>query len=302
MVGLCLALTPALVCSQTLSRSGARSLEPAPTNAAVFAPNATITQGFDAGLACPVGWTCTNNSVPIGATVNWFDGNTTVFAPQAGSGYIGANFNMVTTTNTISAWLISPVVQFGTGAELRFWSRTVDIPTFPDRLEIRTSTGGTNTGGTNMSVGDFTNLLGTINPTLIATAGTCIVPAAAPNALGYPNAWCEYRLTNVDGIPTTGSGRVAFRYFVTDGGPTGDNSDYIGIDTFSFVEGVDCTNVVVTNANDSGAGSLRQAIADACPGSTITFQAGVGSVNLSSGEIVLDKDLTIQGPGAASLR
>jgi hypothetical protein len=207
----------------------------------VFAPNATITEAFDTVTGtppCPAGWTCTNNSTPIGST-NWFQGNDTVFPAQAGAptAYIGTNFNNVAGNATISNWLISPVVQFGGGSELRFWSRTVDTINYADRLEIRASTGGTNTGGTNVSTGDFSILLGTINTSLSTATGTCASPAGPPNAGGYPNVWCEYRITNTEGIPTTGSGRIAFRYFVTAGGPTGANSDFIGIDTFSFVEG-----------------------------------------------------------------
>ncbi len=57
-------------------------------------------------------------------------------------------------------------------------------------------------------------------------------------------------------------------------------------------------NPVVTNLNDSGAGSLRQAISDADAGSTITFQTGLtGAITLAS-QLTIDKNLTIQGPGA----
>jgi len=56
----------------------------------------------------------------------------------------------------------------------------------------------------------------------------------------------------------------------------------------------------VTNLNDSGPGSLRQAIADAAPGDTITFAVG-GTILLSSGQLVVAKNLTLSGPGAASL-
>jgi hypothetical protein len=57
----------------------------------------------------------------------------------------------------------------------------------------------------------------------------------------------------------------------------------------------------VTNGNDSGSGSLRQAIIDASPGDTINFAPSVTTVTLTSGELVIDKNLTITGPGANRL-
>jgi uncharacterized repeat protein (TIGR01451 family) len=55
------------------------------------------------------------------------------------------------------------------------------------------------------------------------------------------------------------------------------------------------SNPVVANGNDDAAGSLRQAIADACPGDTITFAPAVTTVTLTSAELLVDKDLTIDG-------
>src|SRR5690349_17257659 len=60
-------------------------------------------------------------------------------------------------------------------------------------------------------------------------------------------------------------------------------------------------NPVVTNNADSGAGSLRQAILDACDGSTITFANTVASPITLTSQLVIAKNLTIQGPGAAAL-
>src|SRR6267378_1942357 len=59
--------------------------------------------------------------------------------------------------------------------------------------------------------------------------------------------------------------------------------------------------VTVTNGNDSGPGSLRQAIIDASPGDTINFAPSLTTVTLTSGELVIDKNLTITGPGANRL-
>jgi hypothetical protein len=58
-------------------------------------------------------------------------------------------------------------------------------------------------------------------------------------------------------------------------------------------------NLVVNNLGDGDAGSLRSVINSACGGSTITFAPNVrGTITLTSGELVLNKNLTINGPGA----
>ncbi len=58
--------------------------------------------------------------------------------------------------------------------------------------------------------------------------------------------------------------------------------------------------LTVTNLNDSGAGSLRQAIADASPGDTINI-AATGTIALTSGQLIIAKDLIIRGPGQSNL-
>jgi hypothetical protein len=64
---------------------------------------------------------------------------------------------------------------------------------------------------------------------------------------------------------------------------------------------VHATTITVVNGNDSGPGSLRQAILNALSGDTINFAASVTTVTLTSGELVIDKNLTITGPGANRL-
>jgi Domain of unknown function (DUF5050)/Thrombospondin type 3 repeat len=58
----------------------------------------------------------------------------------------------------------------------------------------------------------------------------------------------------------------------------------------------------VTTTADSGPGSLRDTIASASPGDTIDFSLPANStITLTSGELLVDKNLTISGPGANTL-
>jgi hypothetical protein len=61
--------------------------------------------------------------------------------------------------------------------------------------------------------------------------------------------------------------------------------------------------ISVTNTTDSGGGSLRQALADAVDGDTINFNSSLNgqTITLTSGELLVDKSVTISGPGANTL-
>jgi hypothetical protein len=60
-----------------------------------------------------------------------------------------------------------------------------------------------------------------------------------------------------------------------------------------------CVPSIVTNLNDSGFGSLRDAIATTPAGGTVDFQPGLtGMITLTSGPLTVAKDLTIRGQGA----
>ena len=59
-------------------------------------------------------------------------------------------------------------------------------------------------------------------------------------------------------------------------------------------------NITVTNTNDNGPGSLRQALADANNGDTIDI-AVAGTIGLTTGELPVTRSITISGPGAQNL-
>jgi len=197
--------------------------------AAGMAHAQSYVESFDDILQLPAnGWFEQNNSVP--GLTNYFQGNAVVFAAQATTGYLGTNFNNTSGLNTISNWMVTPTRTLENGQSFAFWTRTVDAPAFPDRLQVRMSLNGasTNVGTAALDVGDFSTLLLDINPTYTTA--------------GYPNTWTRYEII-LSGIAAPTSGRLAFRYFVENGGPSGANSDYIGIDEVVYTAGA-----VVTGA------------------------------------------------------
>src|SRR6186713_2009878 len=65
----------------------------------------------------------------------------------------------------------------------------------------------------------------------------------------------------------------------------------------------DGATIVVTNTNDSGPGSLRQALADSNDGDMIQFDPALNgqTITLTTTELVVSKSITITGPGPALL-
>ncbi|MBX3700788.1 MAG: choice-of-anchor J domain-containing protein [Dokdonella sp.] len=184
-----------------------------------------INEGFEdvPGLLSG-GWIAANHSSPVGAS-SWSQCGGTAIPPA----YDGdpnscalVNFNSTTGAGTISNWLLTSEITFNPGSTASFYTRTATGAGYADRLEVRVCASGdcTNFGTGATDVGNYTTLLLTINPSLQSGPDPTGVN-------GYPDTWTQFTLT---GLPTSGTGRIAFRYFVTSGGPSGDNSNIIGID------------------------------------------------------------------------
>lgn len=202
----------------------------------IFTTNAqtVLNESFTAPFSpASAGWNVQNVSTPSTAST-WSQGNSANFLANSGapSDFFGANFNSTTGAGTISQWLLTPTISLVNGAILKFATRTTTATTiYPDRMQVRWSAGtGTAVGTGSTSVGTFTNILLDINP-LYSTSTSSAVSGNTVN--GYPNVWTVYTLT-LSGITGTVQGRASFRYFVEDGGPTGNNSDYIGIDDVMY--------------------------------------------------------------------
>ena len=181
----------------------------------------SFTEGWEPGpltpgvAAVPANWTSVNNSTGgPGTNPNWQVRNDgAVFAAFAGTTYAFANYNSSTNANDISNYLMSPLLTFNNGDTISFYTRTVSAPAFPDRMELVYNT----TGSTNPA--DFTNVLLTVNPGLTLA--------------GYPTTWTQFTAT-ITGLSGATGGRFAFHYNPTNGGPLGNNSDYIGVDEVVF--------------------------------------------------------------------
>jgi len=172
-----------------------------------------LSEGFDSFL--PAGWAAINNSAPVGTT-GWFAGNPGIFPAESGpaDSYAAANFHSADIGGDISNWLLTPELTLSNGDTFSFFTQASGI--LADRMEVRVSTNGgsSDVGATATSVGDFANLLLTINSTL--------------NPNGYPEGgWAKFTI-QLSGVGASTQGRVAFRYFVED---TNVNGEYIGVDT-----------------------------------------------------------------------
>jgi subtilisin-like proprotein convertase family protein len=218
----------------------------------------------------------------------WFQGNTTLFGPQATTGYLGVNYESGAAASTISNWQISPPVLLQNGASLTFFTRTVDLPTYPDRLQVRLNqTTSTNVGTGPTDVGDFTTLLLDINPSYIPTA--------------YPNVWTQYVVT-LAGLPAAGvTGRFAFRYFVENAGVSGVNSDYIGIDeaVYPSTVGVCCrvdeTCFLSTSTNCATVNGIYRGDGTVCASTDCFFPSGACCLPDGTCTVMLSAQCTVSG-------
>ncbi|MBV6397866.1 MAG: hypothetical protein CDJEALGM_00226 [Ignavibacteria bacterium] len=139
---------------------------------------------------------------PQGTTATWFQGNQTVFPAFNGppTGYVAANYNVVTGMNDIDSWLVLPALNIVAGDTISFWEQGA-AGSWPDSMRVMYSASGDSTPeGSWVELGRFKNTQG---------------------------SWAN----RIFMAPAPGShARFAIRYCVVDGGPSGNNSNYLGVD------------------------------------------------------------------------
>ncbi|MBK8551011.1 MAG: T9SS type A sorting domain-containing protein [Ignavibacteria bacterium] len=218
---------------------------PAETDAAIYYSDNFDSSNDTTGLKARGYLVYYRGTGPQGVAATWFQGNTTVFSAfnGAANSYAAANYQVVTAVNDIDSWLVLPDLTVVTGDVMRFRCRGPLGSTFPDSVTVSYN----------------------------ASGGT------TPESAG----WVDLGKfdASIDGVwelksfiaPSPGfAARFAIRYKVVDGGPFGDNSDYIGIDALevegdgvlpvelsSFVSAVSNNNVTLnwstaTETNNSG--------------------------------------------------
>lgn len=209
------------------------------------------------------GWIPLNNSVPAGSgtwaagggSPSWFSG---FGVNTPGSGFVG-----VTTLSTsagkglVSNWLISPVVKWRNGDKIIFYTRCLlvdqgngDSLDFGNSLELCVNwfNDSTNVGIATdpreraytewRDHGDFMPVL-KINPPLYNPFSNRYEYRLAHSnnnlndPLAYPTSWTRFEAT-ISGLNYSVYGRFAFRYYVPDGGSSGNGSG-IAIDEVQYI-------------------------------------------------------------------
>ena len=184
--------------------------------AAASANAQTFTEGFDGASLLPTGWSSVNNSPNgPGSSPDWAQtpGSVSNWLPNSGAGYATIGYNATIGAGDISVFLVSPVVSINNGDVISFWTRTWDSVFYPDRMALVYNTDGS------ADPASFSNTLLTINPDLNGTA--------------YPTEWTQFSAT-ITGLTESVNGRFAFWYNPTSGGPSGTNSDRIGVDDVTY--------------------------------------------------------------------
>lgn len=142
----------------------------------------------------------------------WMQGDIVNYFPAYNgppAGYVASFYGCVTSTNDIDNWLVFPPANINVGDTLSFWSRSPLNSAYPDSIRVMYSAVGDSVPEdlSWVELGRFE-----VNTTGVWQQNFFAAPVAGATA------------------------RFAIRYTVAQGGPLGNNSDYIGIDQIDVFE------------------------------------------------------------------
>jgi len=216
------------------------------------------------------------------------DGRPT-FGGSASGGGLAVTAGGLTMRNVIVA---ADAVAAGEGETINGFFAVTGTATGPDVSGAVTSQGHNLIGQTDGSSGWVgSDLTGTTTAPLIAQLGPLQNNGGSTPTLAL--------LPTSPAIDAGDDAVLAAPYSVTTDqrGVQRPNGFHVDIGAFEF-GGTE----LVTSLADSGLGTLRQAISSAAPGDRITFSPLVsGSIELTSGELLISNLLNIVGPGATHL-
>ncbi|MBK8552934.1 MAG: choice-of-anchor J domain-containing protein [Ignavibacteria bacterium] len=177
----------------------------------------------------------------------WFQGALFPSFNGPANGYVASNFQTVNGNNNIDNWLVLPKKNVSAGDSVIFDARSDLGSTYPDSIRV-----------------------------LYSNAGDSI-PEAAWTELGrFKTNTAGQWERKAFGVSSSGANaRYAIRYSVVNGGPSGTNSDYIGIDALTL-ETAALTNDIKSVSINSPSGNLS------IPGSLIAPKATFENTGISN--------------------
>ena len=262
--------------------------------------NLTVTNStFSVNTASLGGAILTDNDVdPTVVTNSTFHGNT---APTGGGIYNAGQLIVTNSTFSDNNSTDAGAIRNGLGGV----------------LSLRNSILANTVGGVDCSASDAAPLAENIN-NLIETNGadlqSCGTPLLAADPLLGPlqhNGSFTQTMALLPGSPAIDAGDAASCPATDQRGvsrPQGSGCDigayeYIVLPTPTLTNTPTITPTVcglttVTNTNDSGPGSLRQTIADVCPGGIVYFAPSLAGQTITLGSnLIINKNVTIDGSG-----
>ncbi|MDQ3022342.1 MAG: choice-of-anchor J domain-containing protein [Bacteroidota bacterium] len=217
-------------------------------------------------------------SGPQGISPTWFQGNAVDLFPALNgpdSGYVAANYQVVTGLNDIDSWLVLPKKNITATDQLVFFTRSPLLSTYPDSIRVMYSAAGDSTPENSwIELGKFKTI----------TNGSWERKAFSATSSGV-------------------NARFAIRYKVADGGPSGDNSDYIGIDSLS-IETTFTADVAATSINNPS-GNISLPTSTIAPKATFKNEGTVIQANIPvtfkiTGPVNYTSNKTITSLGAGA--